>query len=121
MVAAQHDDLAARAGSGTPNGSSRPCTTSTGTLDAGQLGQPVLLRPARRVHREGQAEHAGRARPSAAVRQATRAPELRPPVTSGNRPRLSTPSSAARAAATTASQAASSCAAGAGARRPATR
>ena len=52
---------------------------------------------------------------ASAVRQATRAPELRPPVTTGR------PGTRPRSCWTTAVQAASSCAAGAGARRPASR
>ena len=66
------------ASGGIPNGSLSPCTISTGTVDLLELRQARLLRPARRVQREREAEHAG-APIAAAVRQATRAPDERPP------------------------------------------
>ena len=50
----------------------------------GELGGAGLLGPARRIQQEGQREDAVRTCP-AAVRQATQAPALRPPSTSGPR------------------------------------
>lgn len=98
---------------GTPNRSLRPCTTSTGTPAPSSSGARV--RSGRPGGCSGKARHSTAAAPAVvAVRQATRAPELRPPTTSG-------PSWPGRTAATTASHASSRCPAGAGARRPATR
>ena len=69
-----------------PNGSPSPCTTSTGTAtassSASRLGACVPL--LRRGGCSGNARHRTPAAPvAAAVRQATRAPDERPPATSG--------------------------------------
>ena len=53
------------AAGGMPNGSRSPWTTSVGTVTASSSSSRRLLRPARRVHREREAEHrlgAGRGR-----------------------------------------------------------
>ena len=51
-----------------------------------QLGGPGLLRPAGQVQRKRQADDPGARRRASAVRQATRAPALRPPTNSRPRP-----------------------------------
>ena len=114
VVAARSTTSRPGAGGGRPNGSRSPWTTSTGTVgSASSARRSFSGRPGGCT---GKARHSTATAPTAdAVRHATRAPELRPPTSSGS------PGSAARTAATTASHAASSCAAGAGARRPATR
>ncbi len=74
------------AGSGMPNRSLSPCTTSTGTETASSSSMRVGPGgfPARGGGWSGKARHSTPADPvCAAVRQATRAPAERPPVTSG--------------------------------------
>src|SRR5205823_7047351 len=96
---------------GSPNGSRSPWTTSVGTVTASSSA--TRLFSGRPGGCSGNARQSTAAAPSAAeVRQATRAPEERPPAISGTS-KASCP--------TTEIQAASSCAAGAGLRRPATR
>ena len=67
---------------GRPNGSRSPCTTSTGTVGAASSARRSFSgRPGGCT---GNARHSTpTAPPAAAVRHATRAPELRPPNTSG--------------------------------------
>ena len=95
-----------------PNGSLSPCTMSTGTSTASSSPSRVFS-----GFPGGWTGNARQSTPTdpvaAAVRQATRAPAERPPVTSGRPPRSS--------CSTTLVHAASSCAAGAGDLRPATR
>ena len=105
-------------GGGIPKRSLTPWTTSVGTSTASSSGS--RLGAGRRPRRGGSSGKARQTTPiapvAAAVRHATRAPDERPPATSGS------PASAPRAgASTTAIHAASSWCAGAGVRRPATR
>ena len=108
----------AGAAGGIPNGSRSPWTTSTGTSTASSSGKRLGAgAPVRRGGRSGNARQSTPvASTSPAVRQATRAPDERPPAISS----CSLPSST-RSHWTTSTQAASSCRAGAGERRPATR
>ena len=95
-----------------PNGSRSPWTTSSRHLDGVELGEPALggFPPARRGGTSGNARQSTPAAPVAsAVRHATRAPDERPPATSGE-----SPSTSARNCSTTAIHAASSWCAGAG-------
>ncbi len=72
--------LTAPPASGTPNGSRAPLTTSTGMPAA--ASSAALLRSGCRGGRSGKASATTPAAPvAAAVRQATRPPLLRPPVT----------------------------------------
>jgi hypothetical protein len=110
VVAAHHGDLATGRGLGHPEASDAPCTTSTGTATASSSS----WREAPRGATSGKARHSTAAAPACeAVRQATRAPDERPPA--------STRAPSSGRAASTASHAASSCLAGAALRRPATR
>ena len=117
VIAGDADNGASPAASGgSPKGSRSPWTTSAGTATASSSARRLFSGRARRGA-SGKARQSTPAAPVApAVRQATRAPEERPPATSAG-PR----SSFARSCATTAVHAVSSCAAGAGERRPATR
>jgi len=107
------------AAGGIPNGSCSPWITRTGTSTSSsssrRLGGSVL--PVRGGGRSGNARQSTPAAlVAAAVRQATRAPEDRPPTTRGSRP-----STWASRCSTTAVHAVSSDGARGGARRPATR
>ena len=102
------------ASGGMPNGSHSPWITSTGTSTPSSSSSRVFSGfPGGWTGNARQSTATASA--AAAVRQATRAPEERPPATSG-----SPASSSPRRCSTTASQAVSSWCAGAGERRPAT-
>src|SRR6059058_617745 len=93
---------------GPPNGSRSPCTTRTGAPTPRSSGNRDFS--GRLGGTSGKARHTTPAAPhTVAVRQATRAPLLRPPVTSGGSAKR------ARKAATTVIHASSSRGAGAGA------
>ena len=106
VIAGNADDLAPGPSGGIPNGSRSPWITSTGTSTASSSSMRLgtCFAGSRRGGRSGKARQRTPIAPvSAAVRQATRAPDERPPATSGS-PRSCAP----RRCSTTASQAASS-------------
>ena len=118
VVAAQQHHLPAGRGLGAAERVALPLHDQHRHARRGQLGEAVLLRLARRVHGKGQAQHACRPRPP------SRCGTPPAPPSCGHRTATAGDDPSCRAGATcstTASHAVSSCAAGAGARRPATR
>ncbi len=100
-------------GGGMPNGSRAPCTTSVATATASSSGRRLAAGEPRArggTQREREAQDRRSAPVAAAVRQATRAPDERPP-TSTRQARAAQPRGAARRPTI---QASSRCAAGGG-------